>query len=111
MTGSISMTVGGSIAALAVMLLSFDGAAAVSPATHHVGEIAAGRATPDLPKRARLIRLPDRTREEPARARHRAVPNAVTGLAALIALWTLWHARPRHPLGRTAGTGAHHAGI
>jgi hypothetical protein len=101
----------GRVAALALVLLfSFDAAAARLPAAHDAAEIAAGSATPRLPQRARLIRLPDRRSKEPARARYVSVPDAVTGLAALCALCTLGHARLRRSLDRTARQGALHVG-
>mgnify|MGYP001157867992 FL=1 len=106
MTGSIKMIAGGRVAALAVVFFSFDAAAARLPPAHDMAEITAGRAAPRLPQRARLIRLPDQRSEEPARALGRTVPEAVAGLAALVALWTLWQTRPQRSLGRTAGKGA-----
>jgi len=109
MTGSIRTRVGGRVAALAIVFFSFDAAAARLPPTHDAAEIATGRAALRLPQRARLIRLPDRRSEEPARALDRFLPAAATGFAALVALCalsTLDPARPRRPLRQTAGTNA-----
>jgi hypothetical protein len=104
MTDLIRVVVGGSVAALAATLL-FVNAALTSdtdrrPATE--ASVSATEAAPMLPRRARLVRLPDRGEENAAPDMYRVSWGQTAGLLALLGLSSLWLAGRRRRRVETA---------
>lgn len=99
MTNLVRVVVGGSVAAVAATLLFVNASRALDATGHEFVRAAApvGRAAPMLPRRARLVRLPDRDDTAPETLRFASDGKA--GVPALIgACAVLWLARRRRLL-------------
>ncbi len=93
----IRVVVGGSVAALAATLLFVNASRALDAIGREPTRAAApaDHAAPMLPRRARLVRLPDREDGSAAPEMHRVSWGQTAGLLALLGLSTLWLAGRR----------------
>jgi hypothetical protein len=103
MTDLIRVVVGGSVAALAATLL-FVNAALTSDTDRPTAAASASvtESAPMLPRRARLVRLPDRGEESAAPDMYRVSWGQTAGLLALLGLSSLWLASRRRRRVETA---------